>query len=186
MAYFHIHLSDVDINQQPVVPSNEGRQPEAKSNASSGSNGLSTLASCTPPNSFEKECVENKIHIILRWIFGLDSYENVLKGKEKITNFSIRLDNMQCGRYLRFFEIDMSIMKDYLTENSWRLFNDFKLKRQADAWKCRFCAVIFNEKKMYWKCARCLLQFHQKCSKARSVKVKGDEYSLCDTCLFNL
>lgn len=118
------------------------------------------------PKAFKDESDKIKISMILKWIFGFDSYENIISGKEKIKNIMVRLQKMGFNGYLRLFEIDMSIIKDFMSESSWILFEDFKSKRQLDEWKCPHCSSLFSSDSMKWKCDRCLFWHHVKCAKA--------------------
>lgn len=127
--------------------------------------------------------------MILKWIFGLESSENIISGKEKIKNITVRLSKMRFNGYLRLFEIDMNIFNDFMSESSWTLFEDFKSKRRLDAWKCPQCSSLFMESSLKWKCDRCLFWHHEKCAKARLIKQIEEsvsEFSLCDSCFFAL
>lgn len=141
------------------------------------------------PKPFKNESDQMKIPMILKWIFGLDPYENIISGKEKIKNITVQLSKMGFNGYLRLFEIDMNILKDFISESSWTLFEDFKSKRRLDAWKCPQCSSLFSKNSLKWKCERCLFWHHEKCAKARNIKQKEEptsQVSLCDSCFFDL
>lgn len=141
------------------------------------------------PKAFTNESEDTKISMILKWIFGPDSYEGILNGKVKINNITVRLEKMKFNGYLRLFEVDMSIILNRMTVSSWTLFNDFKTKRQNDAWKCPQCTSMFAQNTLKWKCQRCLFWYHEKCTKERKIKCKenlDEDYSLCDSCFFAL
>lgn len=130
-----------------------------------------------------------KTSLILKWIFGSESFENVISGEEKIKNITARLDKMSSNGYLRLFEIDVNILKGLLSDSSWILFEDFKTKRQLDAWKCPQCASFFIVSSLKWKCERCLFWYLEKCTKARKIMQKEEpesDVSLCNSCFFAL
>lgn len=140
------------------------------------------------PKAFNDETDEMKISIILKWIFGLESYENVINGKEQIKNITVRLNKMKFNGYLRLFEIDMNILKGFMSECSWKLFEDFKSKHELDSWKCAQCTSLFKSGSMKWKCDRCRFCYHEKCTQAKKIQRKElqSEYSLCNSCFFGL
>lgn len=74
---------------------------------------------------------------------------------------------MSSNGYLRIFEIDLDIIKKYMTETSLILFLDFKEKRQNDAWICPLCQDIATVMQQRWKCARCLFFIHTSCAKPK-------------------
>lgn len=155
---------------------------ETKSSTSTGNK-------WTRPKPFEDEPVEMQVSMILKWIFAGDKYEKIMTGSEKLTNITTRLEKMKYNGYLRLFEIDMNIVKEYMTDSSWILYQDFKKKRERDAWKCPLCTLILEQNASNWKCHRCLFHFHEKCSKPMKTKLNGnsgESISLCSTCLFAL
>lgn len=135
------------------------------------------------------EADEIKISIILKWIHGSDSHEDILTGKGKMKNITFLLGRMKYNGYLRLFEIDMSSVKNHMTGTSWTLFEDFKSKHKEDAWKCPQCSSFFVANLPKWKCDRCLLWHHEACTKARNIRQDGKssgDYSLCESCFFGL
>lgn len=139
------------------------------------------------PKSFEEEPVQIKISLIVKWIYGSETFEAILLGKEKITNIETRLESMKFNGYLRLFEVDKNMLYDLMTDNSKILFEDFETKRKGDAWKCPHCSSIFGQGIAKWKCVRCLFWYHEKCAKPMQVKLSGvrDKF-LCNSCFFSL
>lgn len=123
------------------------------------------------------------------WVFGSESFAGILSKNEKITNIGMRLENMKFNGYLRLFETNTTVLMECMTESSRILFNDFKIKRHGDEWKCPQCTFMFEPNALKWKCDRCLFFYHHKCALQRKVnrkeKLKG-EYSLCPSCFFKL
>lgn len=143
------------------------------------------------PKPFRVESEDIKITMILKWILGSGStaYDGILNEKSKISNITVLLEKMKFNGYLRLFEVDMNILKKYMTESSWILFEDFKTKREKDTWKCPQCTTLFVQNTLKWNCDRCLFSYHEKCTKERKIKCKknfGEDYSLCDSCFFAL
>lgn len=165
--------------------------PNISHNSSIETRAPDTLVSkaCLPPKPFTDETEEAKLSMILKWIFGIDSYEGILIRNEKITNITTRLDNMKFNGYLRLFEIETNTLKSHMTQSSTVLFEDFKKKHEKDAWKCPQCSKILQPNHLKWKCARCLHWYHEKCIKERKIKRQentSEEYALCNSCLFKL
>lgn len=135
----------------------------------------------------QSESAEKKISIILKWIFGSISCENYLSGSDKIKNIIMHLERMKFNGYLRLFEIDLFILKSYMTENSWIMYNDFKEKHREDAWKCPQCSNLFSKNAQKYQCVKCLFWYHEKCSPPRNFsKQSSTNVSMCTCCFFSL
>lgn len=131
-----------------------------------------------PPLTFAEESGANKLKILLGWLLPKTECDQVKSGK-KIQNVSTFLNEMKFNGYLRIFSVDYEILKPCMSDNSWKLFLDFKKNRENDAWICGHCAQFLNDNDVQWKCRRCLLCFHEKCAKPQ---IGSD--SLCFKCLF--
>lgn len=138
------------------------------------------------PKSFGKETIENQISLIVKWIYGADkASEGVLNGANKIVNITMHLEKMNYNRYLRLFEVDMEVVRKYMSVSSWTLFEDFKKKHLQDIWICPHCST-FLEQTIKWKCERCLFWYHEKCTKAQKIANSNENITLCNACLFAL
>lgn len=164
-----------------------------KKDASKGDSGTKSITNTgnkwTQPKPFADEPVKIRIAMVLKWILASDKHDNILSGEEKLTNITVRLGKMKFNGYLRLFEIDMNIIKDYMTDSSWTLYKDFEKKHKKDAWKCPQCSLIFEKSASKWKCHRCLFYFHNKCSKPMQTKLNensGEGIPLCNSCFFAL
>lgn len=147
----------------------------------------STAHTWSHPKSFKNESEVMQVSLICKWIFGSDKTQDILSGKEKMRNITMQLTKMRFNGYLRLFELDMNIVKDFMTESSWTLFEDFKTKHHEDAWKCPICSMQFVQDSLKWKCGRCLFWYHEKCTKARETRQQDFENaSLCSSCFFAL
>lgn len=133
--------------------------------------------------SFAEETTASKIDITFKWIFP-NGHE--CKDGKKMQNICMHLTSMTANGYLRLFEIDMTVMKDYMTETSWTLFRNFQEKHMHDPWICSHCNANCNDNENRWKCLRCLLWFHAACSKPQIISSSGNKTNYCLTCFFNL
>lgn len=144
----------------------------------------------TLPKTYMDESDASRVEIILKWILNGESIVNIISGTHKITNITSRLDSMKYNGYLRLLEIDLSIIRSYMTENSWILLEDFKQKHLQDKWICPQCHSILEQGTRKWQCGKCLFWHHEKCSKPKEIKrsVKDpDSTSLfCLACFFVL
>lgn len=164
---------------------NKATQSIAESNTHDLNNIVCTSKQWSHPKRFKDESNDAKISMIIKWILTSGSHEGILSGAEKITNIPTRLKAMKFNGYLRLWEVDTNILKNFMSESSWTLLTDFKTKHKDDAWKCPHCNSFFAHDQVKWRCERCIFFYHEKCAKER--KIKGIEgYSLCDSCFFAL
>lgn len=138
--------------------------------------------------TFTDEPIDARAKLILKWLLPDDLYKKVKDG-EKLQNICVHLENMKYNGYLRLFEVDMSIVKDYMTPTSWSLFQDFQNKREKDTWICPHCSVACGKDTVRWKCMRCLFWFHPACTQPKIIKTNTETnceitYDLCFCCLF--
>lgn len=151
-----------------------------------------TTATCiilAPTKTFTDEPIDVKTKLVLQWIMSDKLYQ--AKAEEKIQNICILLNKMKYNGYLRLFEIDMSIVKKYMTDTSWTLFKDFEEKRKNDEWICPHCELMCKKDQVRWKCLRCLYWYHFDCSQPKEIKAKiisggVDTYNLCFGCFFGM
>lgn len=136
--------------------------------------------------SFAAESNNSKVSLVLKWIMQGDPYAEILSGKEVIKNITIHLDKMNYNGYLRLFDIDLHVLKNYMTEASWILLQDYASKHKNDAWVCPLCKLIFKLNEYKWRCARCLFWYHGECSKPKKLCEENTGYILCLSCLFEL
>lgn len=139
----------------------------------------------TVPKPFRDEPILKRAELMLKWILGDENFENILNGTKKITNITVLLNNMKYNGYLRLFGLDLDIMKIYITESSFILLQDFKLKHKEDKWICPQCQS-FLEKQCRWQCDRCLFWHHEKCSQPKDMRSPCSNYRLCLACFFIL
>lgn len=135
---------------------------------------------------FEKESDEVKISIVLKWIMQQEPCADILSGKEVIKNIVAYLDKMNYNGYLRLFDIDLNLLKTYMTSISWSLLQDYASKHKNDLWVCPHCKLIFKGNDVKWRCERCLFWYHENCAQPKKLTGQDGSYILCFTCLFGL
>lgn len=139
---------------------------------------MSAVISSSIP--FIKETDIKKVTRALGWLLPSSERTSAINGI-LIQNIRMHLEEMKQNGYLRLFEIDDKILKPYMSETSWKVFLDFKEKREKDCWICprcnEFCDHCNQEK--CWKCVSCLFYFHTNCCKPQT-----QEQLQCFSCFY--
>lgn len=130
------------------------------------------------PLAFEEESGANKLKLILSWLLPKNERQQVMTGK-LIQNIVKFLNAMKFNGYLRLFDENFELLKQRMTDTSWKLFLNFKEKRKNDEWICPTCAKFYNDKTSGWKCSRCLFYYHNNCAIPN-----GTNNNLCFSCFF--
>lgn len=138
------------------------------------------------PKPFAKESRSKQLEIVLKWFLDADSVKNVLNGTMTIQNITEHLEKMKFNGYTRLFDIDLSILKEYLTERSFTLLNAFKIRRKADSCICPQCTFHIEVYDTKWNCERCLFWWHGSCSQFKEVTNSDNNYKLCYGCFWEL
>lgn len=151
----------------------------------------SIIKNITPhaPKSYREEPTQKKAELLLKWISNNGSLDGILNGTTKITNITTKLKDMKYNGYLRLFDIDLTIIKTFMSENSWILLQDFKLKHKQDKWMCPQCHLFLEQDSSTWQCDRCLFWHHEKCSSPKEIRRQenlGLPFRLCLACFFVL
>lgn len=139
------------------------------------------------PKTFSAETQSNKAKLILEWILNDELSEDILNGNQKVQNIMFYLDKMKNHDYLRLFEdVDLGLIKRFLTTSSWILLQDFKKKHINDKWTCQKCNSFLKQNQKIWQCEKCLFWFHGKCMASQTIKDKNsvDETLMCFQCFF--
>lgn len=163
----------------PVTDSIESRQKEVKKIKSE------VIRKAVKP--FAEETQSMKTKMILTWILNEEPSEDILNGKKKVQNVTTYLNKMKNNSYLRLFEdVDLTMIKDFMTSTSWILLQDFREKHINDKWICPKCNSFLRTNQKFWQCERCLFWYHEKCLTGHIVKARGNssEMLLCGVCFF--
>lgn len=135
------------------------------------------------PKSFSNESENAKISIILDWLMPNEKFTE----ETKIQNITFLLNKMDFNGYLRIFEVEFEIIRNHLTDTSWNLLQDFKQKRQNDAWVCPSCMQFVGVMQQRWKCARCLYFYHTHCVQPNYIKGTNEIFdNFCSKCFLNI
>lgn len=136
------------------------------------------------------ESENNQSALILKWITGKTLSNDILNGSDKLRNISIYLDLLKTqGRrtYLRLKDVNIDLIKEYLSVCSWDLLLDFLKKIIDELNVCHVCKVeLQNINDEIFKCSRCLLYYHEKCENGRKLDNLGlsSQYFICKNCFF--
>lgn len=112
--------------------------------------------------------------------------EDVLNNKQKITDVMWYLNQMQKDRFIRLLrDTELGLIKNYLTEDSWKDLLEFKEQNmQADV-LCDECGEICRVEgaSESYECQKCLLFFHSFCRKIQLINEHANGgYVLCLSC----
>jgi rubredoxin len=137
------------------------------------------------PKAYIDEPDIAKIKIILNWM-KQQKIDEILSGKEVIQNITVHLFSMQHNGYLRILhDVDMNLIKVYLSETSRILFEQFKQDHLSDGWICPMCTKHFGLSDSKWKCSKCLYVYHNSCAIGHAFdNVDNTIYLLCSSCAF--
>lgn len=123
--------------------------------------------------------------MILNWM-KLQKIDEILSGKEVVQNITQHLSAMQHNGYLRILhDVDINLIKVFLSQTSCTLFEQFKQSHLNDGWICPACRKFFGQTDSKWKCSRCLYFFHNFCTIGHAFDIDDNtKYLLCGTCVF--
>lgn len=135
---------------------------------------------------YQQESDDGKIMLLLKWIMQDEPYEQILSGQQVIKNITIQLNKMNYNGYLRLFDIELNILKNYMSDTSWNSLQDFASKRRSDSWVCPHCKHLFVSNEVKWRCERCLFWYHRMCAQPKELHGENTIFILCFSCLFEL
>lgn len=139
------------------------------------------------PVAFKHLSKSNKVKTILTWIMNDIPNESVMNHTRKIDTIQFHLNNIPNNAYMRLFEeVDVNILKEYLSEKAWCELQNFKAEHQNDMWHCHICFAVLSKRKLLIMCDKCMLWFHQTCLRKQS-NLKGVAFNrkvfFCNSCL---
>jgi rubredoxin len=136
------------------------------------------------PKSYANEPDIEKIKMVLNWLRLSDKIEDIMSGKQQVQNITELLTDMHYNRYLRIVhDIDLNLIKVFLSETSWMLLQQFKTHHFNDGWICPSCKKYFQMLDSKWKCSRCLFFYHSLCAMGHAYAMNNNTtYLLCGIC----
>lgn len=138
-----------------------------------------------PPKPFELESQIEKVKNVFKWIFG-DSYKHNFLGGRISVSINDNLETMNNRGYVRFRNMDFSIMNEYLSGVSMRNISRFMDVHKNELYVCPHCNNDIQNGQKKWECASCLMHFHSKCMKKIEVIIEDSSYIFCRNCFFQV
>lgn len=147
--------------------------------------------------AFIRESTDNKKQILLGWLIGEKNVEKHMKeSTSQIKNVEGYLETLEKdGRHLRLSRVDLSIIRDYLTNTSWVFLHKYLENHANDENVCDRCTFKLKNNENNFLCQRCLLKYHNICEGLQTVSVRSqqDDYDeqssqqqFCKKCFYHL
>lgn len=126
---------------------------------------------------------------MMKWLTGEFPNNDILDESKKLRNISFYLDQLKkqgSRSYLRLMDINVEVIKQYLSECSWNLLEDFLRKNKHELNVCHVCKFELLNNNGIFKCSRCLLYYHDECEDRQTLNDSdlSGQYLICKNCYF--
>lgn len=172
-----ISISDTKLN-----PAQASSSLNMNRSATNSSNILFSRSSTSDVIPFVGKSLEQQQKILLSWITENHDLDAYFYHNVKIKNIENCLDKLLSNKlHNRLCRVNINIIKNFVTEISWKVLSAFIKEHEEDTDICRRCESNIPSDASFYVCHSCLLCFHSICDPEHKLQ-SNDEICVCRDC----